>query len=554
MDNAILAYWQQIEDGTVTVGKWIRALYGMMVDRIESGRYIYSQKKADRAIRFIESFAHHNKGSLAPGNLQLQLWQRAAVSLMFGIVDEHGLRQFREVFLVVGRKCGKSLLASGIMEYMVYGDGEFGPEVYCVAPKLDQADLVYSAFRFSVEHEPSLEKITRSRKMDLYVQANNATIKKIAFSEKKADGYNPHLVVCDEGSSWPGQKGLLMYEVMNSGQGARSQPMTLMTTSGGYEDDGIYDELMKRATAFFGGDSREERLLPILYMIDDPEKWDDITEVQKSLPGLGVSVSARYMLDQIAIARSSLSKRTEYLAKYCNLKQNTTAAWFTAEDVARCTGEPLRLEDFHRCYAVAGVDLSRTTDLTCAGVLIERDGVLHWLPHFWLPSERITEATAEDNIPYRAYEQRGLLSLCDGHEIDYRDVEAWLLSVLKQYRIYILRVGYDRYSATYLVQDLDAAGLKCDSVYQGENLTGIINQTEALVRDGKLRIGDNDLMKMHLLDSALKINNDTDRKKLVKLRKRGHIDGTAALLDAMCMRSVYHSELGRRLENRPREG
>ena len=390
--------------------------------------------------------------------------------------------------------------------------------------------------------------------MDLFVRQNNATIMKIAFDEKKADGYNPHLTVCDEGSSWPGERGLRQYEAMTSGTGARTQPLTLMITSGGYEDEGIYDELMKRSTAFFGGDSREERLLPILYMIDEPEKWDDLNELQKSLPGLGVSVPARFMLDQIAIAQASLSKKAEFLAKYCNIKQNSSQAWFTAEDVRRCIGDPERLEDYERCYGVVGVDLSRTTDLTCAGILIERGGALHWLCHFWLPEEQLQAATERDNIPYRAYVARGLLSLCEGHEINYRDVFDWILGLRKDHRIYPLYVGYDRYSATYLVQDLEAAGFQCESVFQGENLTGIINQTEGLIRDGKLRIGDNDLMKMHLLDSAVKINHDTDRKKLVKLRKYGHIDGMAALLDAVCMRSNHHKEAGRRLENRPREG
>ena len=425
MDNAVLQYWQGIESGDIVVGRWIRQLYATVMEGIEAGRYVFSPKKANAAVRFIESFCHHNKGPLAPQLLKLSLWQKAAVSLIFGILDPDGTRHFREVFLVVGRKCGKTLLAAGIMQYMVFADGEFGPEVYCVAPKLGQAELVYSAFKFSVESEESLAKLTRSRKMDLFVRQNNATIMKIAFDEKKADGYNPHLTVCDEGSSWPGERGLRQYEAMTSGTGARTQPLTLMITSGGYEDEGIYDELMKRSTAFFGGDSREERLLPILYMIDEPEKWDDLNELQKSLPGLGVSVPARFMLDQIAIAQASLSKKAEFLAKYCNIKQNSSQAWFTAEDVRRCIGDPERLEDYERCYGVVGVDLSRTTDLTCAGILIERGGALHWLCHFWLPEEQLQAATERDNIPYRAYVARGLLSLCEGHEINYRDVFDW---------------------------------------------------------------------------------------------------------------------------------
>jgi len=552
LDNFILAYWQAICSGEIVVGKWVRLLYQEIVQGIESGKYIFSQKKANKAIRFIEAFCHHNKGDLAPGLLKLSLWQKAALSVIFGIVDEDGNRHFREVFMVVGRKCGKTLLAAGIMLYMVYGDGEYGAEVYCVAPKLDQANLVYSAFRFSVDHEPELAALTKPRKVDLYVRENNSTIQKIAFSERKADGYNPHLTVMDEGSSWPGPRGLKQYEVMVSGTGARRQPLTLMITSGGYEDEGIYDELFKRGTSFLTGDSRETRLLPILYTIDDLQKWDDINELRKSLPGMGTSVSPQRMIDEAAVAASSLSKKAEFLTKYCCIKQNSSMAWLRTEDVARCVSDPLRLEDFRRCYAVVGVDLSRTTDLTAACVLIEREGKLNLISHFWLPEERLDEATKEDQLPYRAYVTRGLLDLCPGSTVDFRAVRDWIVDLVKTYKIYPLKVGYDRYSAMYLVQELEAAGLQCDSVTQGTNLTGIINETEGVIKDGLLRIGDNDLLKVHFLDSALQIAADTDRKKLVKLRKRGHIDGMAALLDAMCMRQVYHAEIGKRLQNLPR--
>lgn len=198
MDNYILAYYQGIQNGSIVVGKWVRKLYTKIVRGIEDGTYLFNQKKANNAINFIEKFCHHNKGKLAPGRIVLDLWQKAFISCLFGIVDPNGNRHFREVVLVVGRKCGKTLLAAAIMTYMVFADGEYGAELYCVAPKLDQADLVYSAFMFNVEHEPALDKLMKHRKNDLFIQKTNSTIKKIAFNEKKADGYNPHMTTADE--------------------------------------------------------------------------------------------------------------------------------------------------------------------------------------------------------------------------------------------------------------------------------------------------------------------------------------------------------------------
>ena len=268
MDNFILAYYQQIKDGSIVVGKWISLLYEMIVRGIEDGTYIFDQQKANRAIRFIEAFCRHNKGRLAPGPLILSLWQKAAVSLIYGIVDKTGKRQFKEVAFFVGRKCGKTLLASAIITYEAYVDGEFGSEVYCVAPKLDQSDLVFSAWEFTKDKNPDLQKRTRKRKNDYIIDATNTTIKKIAFNEKKADGYNPMLTIADEMSSWPAARGLRQYEVMVSGTGAREQPITLSISSGGYVNDGPYDELFKRGTRVLLGEASETHLLPIFYMIE----------------------------------------------------------------------------------------------------------------------------------------------------------------------------------------------------------------------------------------------------------------------------------------------
>lgn len=549
MDNYILAYYQAIVNGGVVVGAWIRKLYARIVTGLEDGSYIFDQRKADKAIRFIERFMHHNKGKLAPGRLALSLWQKAAVSCIFGLVDESGFRHFREVLMVVGRKCGKTLLAAGIMLYMVYGEQEFGAEVYCVAPKLDQSDLVYSAFKFAVDQEPALSRRTRPRKNDLYVKESNATIRKIAFNEKKADGYNPQLTVCDEGSSWPGDRGLKQYEVMVSGTGAREEPLTLMITSSGYEDEGVYDELVKRGTAFLNGDSRETRFLPILYMIDDLAKWDDINELRKSLPGLGVSVSVQFMLDQISTAYESLSKRVEFMTKYCCIKQNSSQAWLRAETVTRACGDPLTLEQFRGCYCVGGIDLSRSIDLTSCCIVVERDGQLYVLSHFFLPAASVKEASARDGLPYHLYAQRGLLTLCEGSHVNYRDCYAWFTALIEQYEIYPLAVGYDPYGASYLVQDMTAYGFRMSDVRQGENLTGVINEAEGLFKDGLIHIGDNDLLKVHCIDSALKINAENNRRRLVKLSRMSHIDGMAALLDALCMRACYHEEIGEQLRN-----
>lgn len=550
MNNYILAYYQQIVDGTAVVGKWIKILYELVVKGLQERSFFYDHKKAKAAILFIEQFCHHHEGVLAPGRIKLELWQKALISLIFGIVDEAGARQFREVFVVMARKNGKTLLAAAIAAYCTFLDGEYGGRIYFTAPKLEQAALCFEAYHQMILQEPELNAMAQKRRTDIYVAQNNTTAKPLAFSAKKSDGLNISLAIADECASWQGDPGLKFYEVIKSSFGARRQPLLLAMSTSGYVNDGIYDELMKRSTRFLLGDSKERRLLPVLYMIDDLEKWNDINELRKSNPNLGVSVTVDYMLEEIAIAEGSLSKKAEFLTKYCNIKQNSSTAWLKAQDVEKCTSSPYSLEDFRGCYCVGGLDLSRTTDMTAACIIIQKNDRLYTFCQFWLPAEKIDEATARDGLPYRAYVQRGLLQESGENFVDYRDCYKWFTELIERWHIYPLKVGYDRYSAQYLVNDMKQFGFHMDDVYQGENLSPVIDELEGTIRDGRLLIGDNDLLKIHLLDSAVKQNADTMRKRLVKVAASVHIDGTAALLDAMCVRQKWYAEIGGQLENR----
>lgn len=550
-ENWILRYYQMIEDGSVTVGHWIRLLYERIINDLEEKKYFFDQKKANRAVRFFEKFCHHSKGKLAPQLVKLEVWQKALISCIFGLVDEKGVRVYREVFVVMGRKNGKSLLASGIAEYMAYADGERGADCYFLAPKLDQADIVFNDFWQSISAEPDLMKITKKRKMDIYIESTNTSIKKVPFSEKKSDGFNPHLAVCDEIAAWVGDQGIKQYGVMTSALGAREQPLILSITTANYINDGIYDELFKRATSFLQGNSREKRLLPFLYQIDDLDKWNDLSELQKSIPNLGVSVSASYILEEISKAEESLANRAEFICKMACIKQNSSQAWLNVQDIRKCFGYDKTFEDFRHTYALAGIDLSLAVDLTAAVVVIEKDGISWFFTQFFMPENKVAEATARDGLPYDIYRQRGLLTVCGENTVDYHKVHEWFQMLEDDYEILVQRLGYDRYSAAYLIGDMEREGYICESVSQGSNLTGVLIDMEGMIKDGRLRCAnDNDLMKIHMLDSALKFEDGTNRRRLIKVTQKAHIDGMAALSDAICMRHNYYDELEERLSNR----
>lgn len=554
MDNWIFKYHEAIQKKEVIVGVWVRLCFEILTTGLLNGEWEFNEKKANKAIKFIENFCHHSEGR--SDLLHLELWQKAIVSAIFGIMDKTtGYRQFREVFIIVARKNGKTLFAAAIAAYMTYVDGEYGAKVYFLAPKLDQADLVYDAFYQIVQSDDELDSITKKRRSDIYIKAFNTSVKKIAFNSKKSDGFNPQLVVNDEMEAWPGDQGLKQYEVMTSALGARKQPLIISIATAGYVNDGIFDELFKRATAFLKGNSREKRLLPFIYMIDDIEKWDSIEELKKSNPNLGVSVSVEYYLEQIEIARNSISKKVEFMTKFCNIKQNSAVAWLDYWDVMKCVHEekPLSLEDFKGCYCVGGIDLSRTTDLTAASIVINRDGINHIFTRFYMPQKRYEVAINEDNTTYNIYRDRGFLFISGENQVDYKDVYNWFIELVKVYKIKPLKIGYDRYSANYLVEDLKTAGFHTDDVYQGTNLTPILHEFEGNLKDGLFDFGDNSMLAAHFLNVAVDINLNDSRMKPVKIEKRMRIDGAMSVFDALTMVSKYHNEIGKKLLNISKE-
>lgn len=543
----ILEYYQTILDGRETVGRWIALWYKLVLDGLASGAWFYDGKKARRVIRFVETMCHHSKGRR--DYIKLELWQKAFLSVVFGIVDSSGNRQFREVVLVVGRKNGKTLIAACIGDYILFCDGEYGAEIYNLAPKLEQARIVFDAAAQIILKEPELADMAEAKQREISVPDTNSFMRALGFASKKSDGYNPLLCTNDEFSSWRGDAGLKQYEVMKSAMGARRQPMMLSMSTAGYEVDGLYDELLRRCTSFLTGASKETRLAPFLYMIDDVSKWNDMQELRKANPNLGVSITEEYLREEIAIAEGSLSKRVEFITKYCNIRQNSSLAWLEGQLIEQMAGPELRLEDFRGCYCVGGIDLSKTLDLTSSCVVIEKGGDLYVFSMFYMPSERLQPATEEDGVPYSIYEQQCVLKLSGESHIDYKDCFQWFRDLVEIYKIYPLKIGYDKYSSTYLVDQMKGYGFHMDDVIQGYNLTPVINEAQGLIRDGKIRIGRNNLLKIHFYNTALKMDTGRNKVMIVKSGTRTRIDGVAAFLDAMTVRQKWYSEIGQQLLN-----
>lgn len=533
-------YKEQIKEGKAVVGKWIQLNIEYIENGLKDGCFFYNDKKADEAIVFIERFCHHVEGKTSL--IKLEPWQKYFLSCVFGIVDSNGNRQFREIVLIMGRKQGKSLLAGAIEVKIAFTEREAGMQIYNLAPKLEQAHIIFNVAYNMIDRVPSLAKRMRKRRADMYFPSWNCTLKPIAFNSKKSDGFNPSAVTYDEFAAWEGDRGLAMYNVMLSAQGARKQPLNIACSTANYIDDGLYDELMARSTSVLLGTSEETRLLPFIYMVDDVKKWDDMNELKKAMPNLGVSVSYEFIEEEIRKAKGSHDYKLEFMTKYCNVKQNSISAWLSSQEIKKTICEKLDPEDFRGCYGVGGIDLSRTTDLTAASIVIRKNGLDYVLTQFFMPENKIDELSDRDHIRYRKFVDLGFLTPSGQNFVRYEDVADWFKMMRDKYEIVCCVVGYDRYSSQYLVDKMQNDGYHMDDVIQGTNLTSIINDFGGLLRDGVVRTGTNGLLQSHFASVALKKVANDNRVRPEKVDQRKHIDGFVSVIDAYTVRAKWYEK------------
>lgn len=545
-------YKQEVASGKYNLGKWMRLNFKLVEKGLKEKQYYYDAEKADKAIKFIQTQCCYVEGR--SGSFVLETWQKYIVACIFGLVDDDGYRHFTEFVWIIGRKQGKSTFAAALEATVAFTQTELGMQIYNLAPKLQQANIIYNRTLLMISENKAMTRLGKKRRSDFYIKSNNCTLAPLAFNSKKSDGFNPYLAIFDEFAAWEGVKALDMYNVMLSAQGGRHDPINLACSTANYIDGGLYDELFPRSTSVLLGTSEETTLLPFIYMIDDISKWDDINELKKALPNLGVSFFEKKLIGEIKKAHASPKYKSEFICKYCNVKQNSIGAWISQESIKASQSDPILPQDFKSMACVAGVDLSQTTDLTSASVVIKYQGIDYVISHFWIPSNRLQELTERDNVDYASMLSFGYLSLSGDKFVDYKDVTKWFIDMRKTYRLNILVVGYDRYSSTYFVDEMQKNGFIMDDVNQGTNLTPILIEFEGLMMEGRIKTGTNGLLQSHIRNVAIKREIDGKRMRMVKINETKHIDGCAAVIDAMTVRSKYADKYRWALEgNKKRE-
>lgn len=548
--NPILEYWNKIESKEIRVCQKTYKWYKYLAHQVNNpGEYFYSPKRANHILEFAENYCKLSKGAGAGKPVRLELWEKAHLAAVFGFVDINGYRQCRESVLIVGKKNGKSLLASIVGLYMLVGDGEPGPEVYAVATKRDQAKIIWQEAKRMVRKSPVLLRRIKTLVAELSSELfNDGTFKPLASDSDTLDGLNVHCVLMDEIHQW--KNGKALYDIMADGVSVRDQPLVYITSTAGTVREDIYDQKYDEAERVINGLFDENgyhdvHFFPFIYELDSRKEWTDPDCWIKANPGLGTIKKYSTLAAKVEKAKGNAKLVKNLVCKEFNIRETSTEAWLTFEQIDN--RELFDLKELKPRYGIGGCDLSSTTDLTNATVIfmVPDDERIYVMQMYWLPEDLLEQRVKEDKIPYDLWEEQGLLRTCPGNKVHYKYVKEWYKEIQDELDIFLFKCGYDSWSAIYFVEDMqnEFGKVVMEPVIQGKKtLSGPMKSLGADLTKKKIIYNNNPILKWCLTNTSVDIDkNDNIQPAKGKLGTR-RIDGTAGLLNAYVTLYEHYDE------------
>ena len=541
MINFPALYLAAIKSGEEVVSKKVRAVYerevGWMHNPPEDFPYYFDAKEGNRHIEFIERFCKHSKGKFAGQPVKLELFQKAKIQLAFGwLKKSNNKRRFRKVVDIRARKCGKSTETAAVSWDVFLNDKEAGPEVYCTANKKDQANIIYNECVNMRLQSPELKAITKKRQSDIYCNHNLGFIKSLAADTSTMDGLNPSFFDQDE---FHAAKTSDLYDVMVQGQSMREQPLAWLISTNGFVREGFFDSVYAQASnvALWLPGFEDYTTLPLIYELDDPNTWDDPAHWAEANPGLGKIKSIETLAEHVAQAKRDPTFLPTLMAKDFNVPQAKAAAWLPFEDIVN--EDTYTMEYVSHSYAIGGCDLSSTTDLTCATLIIRKpnDPKVYVLQHYFIPQGRIDalEKTESREAPYKLWQEQGWITINEGAAVDYKNVTAWFVEMVTRYDIRPLWVSYDRALSGYWVPEMEEYGFDMEKCAQGAfTWSQPMKEMGAAFHEHIVNYNNNPVLRWCLTNTAAKSLNKDGIESIqpVKMQQNMRIDGMVSLLNA----------------------
>lgn len=539
--NPVLEYWEKIKTGQITVCRKTRLWYKYLARCIDHPKkeMHYDAKRGSHILEFAESFCCVSSGKGAGKPVVLELWEKAHLAAVFGFVDDAGNRVCRESILIVGKKNGKSLLASVVGLYMLLADGEKGPQVYSAATKRDQAKIIWTESTRMVKKSPALLKRAKCRVGDISSEEyNNGTFKPLASDSDSLDGLNIHCALLDEIHQWKAGKAL--YDILADGVSARTQPLIYVTSTAGTIREDIYDQKYDESERIINGlydpaGYKDIHVFPFIYELDERKEWTDERAWYKANPNLGVTKKLSYLKSKVAKALSDATQVKNLVCKEFNIRETSSEAWLTFEQLDNQA--KFDIKALKPRYGIAGCDLSSTTDLTCATIIfrVPGDDHIYVLQMYWLPEDLLEKRVRVDKIPYDLWESQGLIRTCPGNKVHYKYIVQWFSEVQNEMDIYLYKGGYDSWSASYFVEDMENTFGKnvMEPVIQGKKTLSAPMKSLGADLEKKLIVyNNNPILKWCLGNTSVDVDKNDNIQPCKGNVGTRRIDGLASLLDA----------------------
>lgn len=537
--NPILEYYEEIKNGLVVSDKIRRTYEKLVFDLTDNtSEYYYGFKRANHVIEFIESYCHHSKGKMGGKKVILELWEKAILASIFGFIDIEGNRKYREAILIVGKKNGKSLIASCIGLYLMVGDNESGPEVYAVSTKKDQSKIIWLESKRMVKKSPSLKKRIKPLVAELTSEFNDGIFKPLASDSDTLDGLNVHGALMDEIHAW--KQGKALFDIMVDGVSAREQPLVFITSTAGTVREDIYDQKYEESERVINGyfdevGYKDEHFIAFIYELDNRKEWTNPKCWRKANPGLGTIKNEKTLADKVNKAIQNPNLVKNLVCKEFNIRETSSEAWLTFEQLNNTA--TFDLVELKPKYGIGGADLSSTTDLTAAKVIfmVPNDNHIYVLSMYWLPEDLLEQRVREDKIPYDLWVEQGLMRTCPGNKVHAKYVTEWFLEIHHKQDIFISYIGYDAWSASYWVEEMAIEFGKAAliPVYQGKKtLSQPMKQLGADLESKLVVYNNNPIDKWCLANTSIEEDKNANIQPCKTSKRTKRIDGTAALLDA----------------------
>lgn len=474
----------------------------------DAGDCVFDEKRAAAPLEFIAGYMTHVKGELAGRPIRLEPWQQAPLVNIFGWYRPDGTRRYRKVFYFVPRKNGKTTWVACVANYMLYCDGEPGAENYCAAADRDQASLVYGIAASMLHAQPELARHAKFYIVSKSVEVGTAVFRAISAESKTKHGYNCHLVIIDELHA---QRDRTLVDVLETGTGARRQPLTIYITTSDFEREGsVCNETHAYATAVRDGTTGEPDpyFLPVIYEASIDADWTDPDVWAKANPNLGISLKREYVEAECRKAQEVPAYENTFKRLHLNIRTEQATRWLVMEDWDACAGA-IDMEALKGRPCYAGLDLSKIADLSALVLVFDDDPGYTVLPFFWCPEEAAELRERRDRgVPYLTWARQGFIEMTPGNAIDYRVIRKRINELALLYRI--IDIGYDPYNASHLVQELqDEDGLVMVEFRQGaKSMSAPSKELERALRAGELRHGGNPILRWNASNVSVRVDSN----------------------------------------------